>query len=377
MEDDLDQAHLLKFLLENEGSYTVTLAQDGLRGSGLVVEKDWDLVITDLNLPGADGMAVLETVRTYRPGTPVLATTGYEGPEYAQRAREQGASDVLLKPLDRDELLERVARLLAGGDTGAAARDGPEATVGGGTPVVEGTRDEGRPAPVPAPSPTEAPPPDPEPYPAGTSGPLRVLAVSIRPGDAEAGCGGSLLRHRLRGDQVVLLTLTHGSPGLPGAARRDQAKAAGRKMGIRFFVGNAGSGDDPLGDDLERLVRGALKEIRPDVVYIPTLHHADPAFGIVHHAAREAGGDVTAILAYDPGDAEPDFVPDHFVPVDDVLDEKSDALASFDAGEGVHLDPEQVATTARFWARHTGGRPAEALRKILGSPPSLEGRDQG
>jgi CheY-like chemotaxis protein/LmbE family N-acetylglucosaminyl deacetylase len=371
VEDDLDQAHLVRFLLENEGPYKVTLAQDGIRGTALVEEREWDLIITDLNLPGVDGMAVVEAARNHRPGTPVMATTGYSGPEYAERAREQGAHDVLLKPLDKDDLLERVRTLLAGPlpepEPPAAA---PPATP---APEAEATTAASPPA-AEAPSPASTPTPkqDPEPGPPPVLGPApgvepkRVLAVSVRPGDAEAGCGGVLLRHRVAGDQVVLLTLTHGSPAPQGDQRAEAAKLAGRRMGIRFFVGNAGTGDDSLSEDLQRLVAGAIREIRPHLIYIPTPFHPDPAFRTVHAAALDRGTDAELILAYDPGDAEPGFVPELFIPVDGVLDAKARVLDVFDPTGAPHLSADHVLTTGRFWARHTGGRPAEPLARIRG-----------
>lgn len=358
VEDDLDQAHLLKFLLENQGDCSVTLAQDGLRGSALVEERDWDLVITDLNLPGADGMAVVEASRRHHPDTPVLATTGYSGPEYAERARESGADDVLLKPLDRDDLLTRVTLLLG--------REPPEPDVPeeGAPPRAEPSATAGAPsAPAPSTEPTTTTASDP--------GPRRVLAISVRPGDAEAGCGGTLIRHRKRGEHVVLLTLTHGGTDETGNARREQAKEAGRKMGLRFFVGNAGSGDDSLEDDLRRLVRGALEEVRPHVLYLPTRHHTDDSLGVVHDTAARFEPGPDTILAYDPGDADPRFAPDLFVPVDDALDDKAGALRSFEAGGGSHLDPDRALTSSRFWSRHAGGRPAEPLERVRGEAPDF------
>lgn len=344
VEDDLDQAHLVRFLLEKEGPYQVTLAQDGLRGTALVEERDWDLIITDLNLPGADGMAVVAAARTHRPSTPVIATTGYAGPEYADQAREQGAHDVLLKPLDRDDLLARVKALLAGS--------------------VPETEEPAPPTPPPGPEADPGPPPVLGPAP-GVD-PKRVLAISVRPGDAESGCGGTLLRHRVAGDQVVLLTLTHGKAGPGGNQRAEAAKRAGRRMGVRYFVGNAGTGEDSLARDLQRLVAGAIREVRPHLVYIPTPFHSNPAFRTVHDTALEKAGDTESVLAYDPGDAEPGFAPDVFIPVDGVLDAKTRVMEVYDSTEASHLSTDQVLTSGRFWARHTGGRPAEALDRLRG-----------
>ncbi len=354
MEDDLDQAHLIKFLLEDQGRYAVTLAQDGLRGSLLVRDSDWDLVITDLNLPGVDGMAVVEAARTTQPDTPILATTGYSGPQYAEEALRKGATDVLIKPLEKDELLAKVEALVR--------RRGP---------LLDGS---GPPAPPVTPIPTSPrasrSPPEER---SADQGPrqLRVLAVSVRPGDAEAGCGGTLLRDR--GDRVILLTLTHGHPTPPGVSRRDHSKAAGRAMGIRFFVGNAGSGDEPLEDDLRRLVRGALTEIRPDLVYVPTLNHPEPSLQLIQEDVMSEATGAPAVYAYDPGDSTPDFHPTAFVRIATTLDQKLEALDSFDASGGAHLSADRVALGARFWGRFEDESPAEPFEVIRGDPPSWLG----
>jgi CheY-like chemotaxis protein len=346
VEDDLDQAHLIKVLLEGMGGCSVTLAQDGLRGSMLVKDSDWDLVITDLNLPGADGIAVLDTARTHRPEMPILATTGYSGPQYADEALRRGAARVLIKPLEKDELLAVVDQLLSGGghDAGALLAD----------PSIDEGAEEGPSLPK-------------EPH------QLRVLAISVRPGDAEAGCGGTLLRHLDRGDRIVLLTLTHGATGKGGASRREQARAAGKAMGVRCFVGNAGSGAHPLEQDLQRLVHEALAEIRPDLAYLPTYHHAADTLRVVHEAAVANGGAGCAIFAYDPGDATVDFRPGTFVHIGSTLDRKLAVLSEFDPSDGSHLAPESAGVGARFWGRFEGGVPAEPFEVIRGEAPSWLG----
>lgn len=340
VEDDLDQAHLVKFLLEDGGRYAVTLAQDGVRGTHLATERRWDLVVTDLNLPGVDGIQVLEASLRKHPDTPVLATTGYTGPEYADQAMHKGAAHVLIKPLQRDELLGKVEELIG------------RARVQAEKPHVVDEDSTAR---------------------AVTS--FRVLAIGVRPGDVEAGCGGLLARHRDDEDRVVVLTLSHGSGGEEGRRRREEAKEAGRSMGVRFFVGNAGSGDDPLEEDLRRLVEGAVHEIRPDIIYIPTRHHPDPSFRVVHEAAVAASREGGVILAYDPGDGSPEFRPGVFVPIPATLEEKLRVLQTFDPEDGGYLDPESVHVSAKFWSRHASGRSAEPLEVVRGDPPGglLEG----
>lgn len=337
VEDALDQAHLVRFLLEDTGEYKVTLVQDGLRGSELAEEGEWALVITDLNLPGAYGMEVIEASRKAHPDTPILATTGYSGPEFADQAREKGVDEVLMKPLDRDELLERVRTLVRGqaAPDVAAAED---SDVGSG---------------------------DLKPGPSRSDLALQVLAVGVRPGELEVGCAGTLLRHLRRGDRVVALVLSKGSE-----EARELAQKAGRRMGARSFFGTANSEDPEL---FERQVTGALsgamEELRPDVVYAPSPRRRDPLGQTVVEAILDQAAEVPRIFCYDAGDATPEFHPTLFVPVGSLLDEKLDLLRSYQASRVAPLDPDQARTSARFWARFLDGRPGEAFETLRGEAP--------
>lgn len=71
-----------------------------------------DLVITDLKMPGVDGMAVLKRVKELSPDTGVLMVTAFGSVETAVAAMQEGAEDFVLKPLDLFELRHRVKRIL-------------------------------------------------------------------------------------------------------------------------------------------------------------------------------------------------------------------------------------------------------------------------
>lgn len=172
---------------------------------------------------------------------------------------------------------------------------------------------------------------------------------------------------------MILLTLMHGHPAPPGVSRRDQSKAAGRGMGIRFFVGNAGSGEEPLEDDLRRLARGALTEIRPDLVYVPTLNHPAPSLQLIQEDVMSEATGAPSVYAYDPGDSTADFHPTAFVRVATTLDQKLEALDSFDTSGGAHLSADRVALGARFWGRFEDRSPAEPFEVIRGDPRSRLG----
>jgi len=72
-----------------------------------------DLLITDVKMPGRDGLDLLREVKERLPWLPVLIVTGYADVPMAVRALKAGAADFVEKPLDRDTFLETVDRLIA------------------------------------------------------------------------------------------------------------------------------------------------------------------------------------------------------------------------------------------------------------------------
>jgi len=78
----------------------------------LVNERTVDLVLTDLNMPGKDGLALLDGVRAINPEVPVIVMTAFGTVSTAVDAMKRGAADYLTKPIDLDELEVIVARTL-------------------------------------------------------------------------------------------------------------------------------------------------------------------------------------------------------------------------------------------------------------------------
>jgi putative nucleotidyltransferase with HDIG domain len=107
---------LLSSLLRKEG-YQIEIARDGLEAMRMLAVKSFDLVISDLMMEGADGMQLLELVRARQLQTPVILITALQEVTMAIKAMRLGAFDVVLKPFDREALLEAVARGVAYGHT--------------------------------------------------------------------------------------------------------------------------------------------------------------------------------------------------------------------------------------------------------------------
>src|SRR5262245_14110526 len=111
--EDQDSAReSLVELLRAEG-YEVHEAADGKEAIAQVNKLDLDVVLTDLMMPGADGIAVLRHVRELSPQTLVLLMTAHASVETAVEAIRAGAQDYLLKPLIFDDVLRKVQNLMS------------------------------------------------------------------------------------------------------------------------------------------------------------------------------------------------------------------------------------------------------------------------
>ena len=96
--------HLRRGLAES--GYVVDVATDGIDGRHMAIEGNYDLVLLDVMLPGADGFTLLETLRQHK-DTPVIMLTAADSVEDRVRGLRAGADDYLVKPFVFTELLDR------------------------------------------------------------------------------------------------------------------------------------------------------------------------------------------------------------------------------------------------------------------------------
>ncbi len=112
-DDNEDMRHMVRDLLESSG-YEIGLAADGHSALAAVSEREPDLLILDLNMPGLSGYEVCRAVKR-NPGTarvPILMLTAQGAVEQKIEGFEAGADDYLPKPFDARELRARVTALL-------------------------------------------------------------------------------------------------------------------------------------------------------------------------------------------------------------------------------------------------------------------------
>ncbi len=111
VEDEKSMREVLKILLEEE-AHEVTTASDGLEGL-LSLDKDiFDLVITDIKMPKADGFKILKKVKEISPDTVVMMITAFSNTETAIEAMKLGAYDYISKPFNINELRLKVRKAI-------------------------------------------------------------------------------------------------------------------------------------------------------------------------------------------------------------------------------------------------------------------------
>jgi len=111
VDDEPNVLLTMSAILRQEG-YDVEEAPGGRHALQALEQRSFDLVLTDLNMPGVDGLAVLEAVQKHAPDTVTLVITGYASVPTALRALQLGAYEYLLKPTEVEDLKQSVRRSL-------------------------------------------------------------------------------------------------------------------------------------------------------------------------------------------------------------------------------------------------------------------------
>jgi len=103
---------LTKILSEENDTYSVQEAEDGLQGIELVKNEDFDLILCDIKMPKMDGVEVLEAIKKIKPEIPMVMISGHGDLETAIQTMRLGAFDYISKPPDLNRLLNTVRNAL-------------------------------------------------------------------------------------------------------------------------------------------------------------------------------------------------------------------------------------------------------------------------
>src|SRR5207249_2663701 len=91
---------------------TVDTADSAAVALDRIAARDYDAIVTDIKMPGMDGLELLAEIRTHRPDTPTLVITGHGEHDLVVHALRAGAYDFIQKPIDRDYFVASLRRAI-------------------------------------------------------------------------------------------------------------------------------------------------------------------------------------------------------------------------------------------------------------------------
>lgn len=322
VEDDPDAAAFVRTVLERHAGMQVVVAPDAVTALQSLRERRFDLIVTDIELPGQSGLEMLPEARELAPGVPVLVLTAHANVDYAVDALRRDVDEFLVKPVTVATLKERATTLVQEGRRLRAAAPLPDV----------------------------------------------VLAIGAHPDDVEIGIGATLAAHAAAGDNLAILTLSGGSVGGDAGIRQQESVAAAAVVGARLI--HLDFEDTRLNPayGVIAAIEEVVEEIKPDRVYTHSVHDRHQDHRAVHESVQIAARNVPNLACYQSPSCTTQYQPDQFVGVESFLDTKLRLLAAYASqSHRNYMEEDLVLATARYWSRFGGGRYAEPLETIRSS----------
>jgi DNA-binding response OmpR family regulator len=112
IEDDDEMRSLLKDFVEEEG-YRADSAEKGTYAFRKLMTESFDLIITDIRMPGYSGLDILPELKRLQPGVPVVVITAFGSEEVYRKALSKGADAYLEKPIHLHKLRALIEKMVA------------------------------------------------------------------------------------------------------------------------------------------------------------------------------------------------------------------------------------------------------------------------
>jgi LmbE family N-acetylglucosaminyl deacetylase/ActR/RegA family two-component response regulator len=317
VEDDPDTARFIVHVLGARAGFDIEHVSTPLVALPRIGPERWDLVITDIEMPGMSGIELLETLRRQAPALPVAVVTAHVTMANTLGALRGRADEFLQKPLRPDVLIDTVTTLVSRGRAGSGSRE-------------------------------------------------TVLAVGAHPDDVEIGAAGALLAHRAAGHEVAILTMSRGARGGPHEARVEEARHAAAILGAALYLEDMEDTRISESEPTISAIGAVIASVRPTIVYTHSIHDVHQDHRNTHRAVMVAARETGSVCCFQSPSATVDFRPARFVVIDEHMAGKLAAIAAFASQASVrrYLEPDLIEATARYWSRFGSGRYAEAFEVV-------------
>jgi len=112
IDDEIDMLMLLRMIIEDNTGYAVETTNNPSEALKMLTEKNFDLIISDLKMPGMDGLELFDEITGIRPHLPFIIITAYGSREASDLALKMGVSDFITKPFRKDNILFTIKRVM-------------------------------------------------------------------------------------------------------------------------------------------------------------------------------------------------------------------------------------------------------------------------
>ena len=293
---------------------SLKFATDATTASELVAAEHFDLVVVDPVVPG--GFDLLKEIKDKYRWVATLVATANQSPSFMRQAVKCRIDGLLFRPMTSEEFVEQVL-LLARAVNARRLRQQK-----------------------------------------------RVLAIGAHPDDVEIGCGGTLARHRAKGDVLNILTLSRGAAGGDVNVRMAEAYRAAELLGAKLHLANLRDTHISEGGKTIEIIDTAVREVRPTHVYIHCSEDTHQDHRAAHAASVVATRGVPNVYCYQSPSSTVEFSPQRFVDITHFIEQKIKAIDAYHSQvqrmESIQND--LIVATARYWGRFAGHVLAEPLK---------------
>lgn len=112
VDDEVETLIAVQKVLEKRGGFKVLAAESAEKALDILGKQHVSIVITDIRMPGMDGVSLLRNIKASHPDLPIIITTGYGSVETAVEALKEGADDYLTKPTNPAEIVRKIRESL-------------------------------------------------------------------------------------------------------------------------------------------------------------------------------------------------------------------------------------------------------------------------
>ena len=112
VDDEPDMLKLLSMILREKTPYEIITTNNPIEARELAKQGGFDLVISDLKMPGLDGMEIIDAVKKIDEDIPVIIITAYASVESASEAIQKGGFDFITKPFRKEQILFTIDKAL-------------------------------------------------------------------------------------------------------------------------------------------------------------------------------------------------------------------------------------------------------------------------